>query len=179
MMIKLQTRTSTIWRTKVPQFLENFQWISFYEVLLILNQHWFMQNRIWGTRCEIAFKWMLHNCTNESKLVQVMAWCHQATSHYWSRCWSRSMVPYGLIRPQWIKICSKGTDWQKVTTGLGTGLVWWYLTGNKPLIKPMESQFTDANMHHRASDNGWCQAIIWNNAGILLLDPCEQTSMKS
>ena len=32
-------------------------------------------------------------------LVQVMAWCHQATSHYLSPCWPRSMLPYGATRP--------------------------------------------------------------------------------
>ena len=32
-----------------------------------------------------------------------MAWCRQATSHYLSQCWPRSMSPYGVTRPQWIK----------------------------------------------------------------------------
>ena len=35
-------------------------------------------------------------------LVQVMAWCHQATSHYLNQCWPRSMSPYGVTRPQWV-----------------------------------------------------------------------------
>ena len=35
-----------------------------------------------GTYCEIALRWMPHNLTiQKSTLVQVMAWCHQATSH--------------------------------------------------------------------------------------------------
>ena len=38
----------------------------------------------------------------KSTLVQVMAWCCQATSHYLSQCWLRSMLPYGVTRPQWI-----------------------------------------------------------------------------
>ena len=29
-------------------------------------------------------------------LLQVMAWCHQATSHYLSQCWPRFMLPYGV-----------------------------------------------------------------------------------
>ena len=41
---------------------------------------------------------------DESKLVQVMAWCHQATSHYLSQCWPSSMLPCGVIRPQWVDI---------------------------------------------------------------------------
>ena len=35
-------------------------------------------------------------------LVQVLAWCRQATSHYLSQCWPRSMLPYGITRPQWV-----------------------------------------------------------------------------
>ena len=40
----------------------------------------------------------------KSTLVQVMAWCHQATSHYLSQCWPRSLSPYGVTRPQWAKL---------------------------------------------------------------------------
>ena len=32
-----------------------------------------------------------------------MAWCRQATSHYQSQCWPRSLSPYGVIRPSWVK----------------------------------------------------------------------------
>ena len=40
---------------------------------------------------------------DKSTLVQVMAWCRQATSHYLSQCWARSPMPYGVTRPQWVK----------------------------------------------------------------------------
>ena len=43
-----------------------------------------------------------------STLAQVMAWCRQATSHYLSQCWPRSLSPYGIIRPQWVKLASSG-----------------------------------------------------------------------
>ena len=33
-----------------------------------------------------------------------MAWCHQATRHYLSQCWPRSMSPYGVIRPWWVNM---------------------------------------------------------------------------
>ena len=39
---------------------------------------------------------------DKSTLVQVMAWCRQATSHYLSQCWSSSMSPCGVIRQQWV-----------------------------------------------------------------------------
>ena len=36
-----------------------------------------------------------------------MAWCHQVTSHYLGQCWPRSMSPYGITRPQWVKMIEK------------------------------------------------------------------------
>ena len=39
---------------------------------------------------------------DKSTLVQVMAWCRQATSHYLSQCWPRSLLPYDITRPQWV-----------------------------------------------------------------------------
>ena len=33
---------------------------------------------------------------DKSTLVQVMAWCHLATSHYLRRCWPKSQTPYAL-----------------------------------------------------------------------------------
>ena len=54
--------------------------------------------------CEIALRWMLQDFPNDkSTLVQVMAWCRQATSHYLSQCWPSSISPYGIARPQWVK----------------------------------------------------------------------------
>ena len=41
---------------------------------------------------------------DQSTLVQVMAWCHQAISHYLSQCWPRSLLPYGVTRPQWVNV---------------------------------------------------------------------------
>ena len=53
---------------------------------------------------EIALLWMSLDFTDDqSTLVQVMAWCRQATSHYLSQCWPRSVSPYGVTRLQWVK----------------------------------------------------------------------------
>ena len=43
----------------------------------------------------------MHANNLKSTLVQVMVWCHQAPSHYLSKCWTRSMSPYGIARAQW------------------------------------------------------------------------------
>ena len=51
----------------------------------------------WGISCESALIWMSLDFTDDqSTLVQVMAWCRQAASHYLSQCWPRSMAPLGL-----------------------------------------------------------------------------------
>ena len=44
----------------------------------------------------------LYLIDDKSTLVQVMAWCRQATSHYLSQWWPRSLSPYGIVRPQWV-----------------------------------------------------------------------------
>ena len=63
-----------------------------------------------------AFRWMPHDLTDDkSTLVQVMAWCRQASSYYLSQCWLSSLSPYGVARPQWVKeesimLCSVSID---------------------------------------------------------------------
>ena len=48
-------------------------------------------------------RWIPPNLTDDkSTLVQLMAWCCQATSHYLIQCWPSSMSPYGVTRPQWV-----------------------------------------------------------------------------
>ena len=59
----------------------------------------------WSISCEFALIWMsLHFTDDQSTLVQVMAWCHQAASHYLSQCWPRSLSPYVVTRPQWVNV---------------------------------------------------------------------------
>ena len=75
--------------------LRNFEW-SFRHVIF---KRIFVDG--WHICCEIALIWMSLDFTDDqSSLVQVMAWCRQATSHYLSQCWPRSLSPYGVIRPQ-------------------------------------------------------------------------------
>ena len=60
-----------------------------------------------------VLRWMPQDLTDDkSTLVQVMAWCRQATSHYLNQCWPRSPTSYGVTRPQW------------VNTGSGNGIAW-------------------------------------------------------
>ena len=58
----------------------------------------------WGISWKIPLRWMpLYLTDDKSTLVQVMAWCRQATSHYLSQCWPRSLSPYGVARPRRVK----------------------------------------------------------------------------
>ena len=77
------------------RFEWNFRHIIF-KLMLVIDG--------WGISCEIALIWMSLDFTDDqSTLGQVMAWCCQATSHYLSQCWPRSLSPYGVTRPQWVK----------------------------------------------------------------------------
>ena len=62
----------------------------------------------WSLRCisfEIVHRGMSLDLTyDKSTLVQVMAWCREATSHYRSQCWPRSLSSYGVTRPHWVNI---------------------------------------------------------------------------
>ena len=72
----------------------NFRWIIFKLILVI-------DGRI---SCEIILRWISPDVIDDkSTLVQVMAWCCQATSHYLSQCWRRSMSTCFITRPQWVK----------------------------------------------------------------------------
>ena len=76
-----------------------FEWNFRYLILQIISV-----SDGWGFSCELALRWMSLDLTDDkSTLVQVMAWCHQATSHYLSQCWHRSMSSYGVTRPHWVK----------------------------------------------------------------------------
>ena len=47
---------------------------------------------------------------DRSALVQVMAWCHLAPSHYLSKCWPWSMLPYGITRSHRVNRSSRYLD---------------------------------------------------------------------
>ena len=59
-----------------------------------------------SSSCEIALGLMLLDLTDDkSTLVQVIAWCCQATSQYLSQCWPRFMSPYGVTRQHVLTHC--------------------------------------------------------------------------
>ena len=66
---------------------------------------WFLNDNFFSVYFAY-FQWnrtVMHDSDLVYKCVQVMAWCRPATSHCVSQCWHRSMYPYGVTRPQWVK----------------------------------------------------------------------------
>ena len=94
------------------KFAWNFRYVIFKQILVIDGR---------CISCEIALIWMSLDFNNDqSTLVQVMAWCGQATSHYLSQCWHRSLLPHGVTRPAWVKSlaperCEKNIKWIEIS----------------------------------------------------------------
>ena len=89
----LTSSSCCIWYTSHSGFSSlapgKFEW-NFRHVIFRDFSDW-----CWGISCGIALIWMSLDFTDDqSTLVQVIAWCHQATSHYLSQSWPRSLLPY-------------------------------------------------------------------------------------
>ena len=91
---------------------------------------------------------------DKSTLVQVMAWCRQATSHYLNQGWPRSPTPYGVTRPQWVNafrefvyafiLCNTTGEYSSLTFSPGHTCCWdtHVKKGDHVLTKQ-----TDAGLH--------------------------------
>ena len=77
-----------------------------WEILIILEKNIFKLILVTDgcdISIEIALRWTSRDLSDDkSTLVQVMAWCRQATSHYLNQYWPRSLPAYGVTRPQWV-----------------------------------------------------------------------------
>ena len=98
------------------RFEGNFRWVIFMLILVI---------DVWCISYEIILRWMsLDLMIDKSTLVQVMACCRQATSHYLNQCWTHiephlyrhmaslgynDLTPCGLIT--WYNIIELGQYW--------------------------------------------------------------------
>ena len=98
-----------------------------------------------------------------------MAWCCHATSHYLSKCWHRFMMAFGVTRPQWVKskCCDIST---RVVIKQMQDVCMLELLSTRKSVCP---HICVGKLTTIGSDNallpGWRQAIIWTNAGILLI----------
>ena len=108
-----------------PQWVNSLAPGGFDYSLKLVNFRLISTINILSIFCEFAIRWMPQHLTDhKSTLVQVMAWCRQASSHYLSHCWHRSISPYGVTRPQWVKMNSS------LCPSTPIKYVWWcYDTG--------------------------------------------------
>ena len=66
-----------------------------------VSSHWRLRYLLWN--CPQPPKGLSLDCTHDMyTLVLVMAWCHQATSHYLNQCWPTFTPPYAFTSPQWV-----------------------------------------------------------------------------
>ena len=74
----------------------------------------------WVISLEIALRCLSQDYTDDlATLVQVMAWCRQATIHYLSQCCPISLSPYGVTRLQWVNNeTGRGFGFRLVNTGV-------------------------------------------------------------
>ena len=110
---------------------------------------------------------------NDKKLtlLQVMGWCHQATSHYQSQCWPSSMSPFDVAGPQWVKENLHKHDHQYQV--IYPMAVFWQCF-QKFSIQNIQKKIRPGDPHVSlnwaifGSGNGllpvWRQVIIWSNA---------------
>ena len=87
-------KTTSSWKRSLShwplQYISNFKSVVCKHILPV---------KIMSTSYELALSWISQNTFDyKSTLLQVMAWCHQATSHNLSQRWPRSWVnmPYGI-----------------------------------------------------------------------------------
>ena len=112
-----------------------------------------------------------------STLVQVMAWCLMAPSHYPNQCWLfigavpwHSLKSYFMGSPQDI---NSSNEFEKINTLVK---LFPHLSGANELTHwGRVTHICISNLTIIGSDNGLSpdrrQAIIWTNAGILLIGP--------
>ena len=101
-----------------------------------------------GVSCEIVIEWKSLALTDDkSILIQVMAWCCQAPSHYLSQCWPRSMSPYDATRPLWVNTKIYKNPQCSYTMMIYRTIIWvmaWCgQAPSKPLPEPMLTQIYD------------------------------------
>ena len=83
----------------------------------------------WGVGLEPLLRWTPPNSIDDkTTLVQVMAWCRQASSHYLNQCWPRSMSLQWFDLHIIVRYLNEKTNlWTTIkSTGYRHSLTVWY-----------------------------------------------------
>ena len=82
--------------------------------------------------CKIVLNWMAMDLTDrKSTLVQVMAWCRQATNHYLSQCWPRSLSSLGHNELTHWSLIWHLLNWVIIGSGNGVSSIQYHQAINK------------------------------------------------
>ena len=117
-----------------------------------------------------ALQWMPQGLTDDkSTLLQVMAWCRQATSHYLSQRWLSSLSPYSVARPQWVN----GISWRHQVMEIHPSLLA-LCEGNPPVTGGFPSQRTNNAKFWCLlwTTNSWVPVNVMNNHFVGLVEDC-------
>ena len=97
----------------------------------------------------------------QSALVQVMAWCCQATSHYLNQKWPRLMIPFGKTRAQWVNSLwlSEAIWWQRYRSILAQVMAFAWLhqaiAWTNVDLSPIRSSYIHPCMIPQAQNLAW------------------------
>ena len=124
---------------------------------------------------------LLSNCPNtcvsmslnftddQSTLVQVMAWCRQATSHCLSQCWPRFLLPYGVTRPERVNaelsVCTDGALMVSIQVSLAVPFLHSLRSGPQVLTSMCGWKVTGINIQTMVAG----KTIPRNNFAVLIL----------
>ena len=87
-----------------------------------------------------------------------MAWCHQATSHYLSQCWPRSLLPFDVTRPHWVNNKIQMQASHNTRTKKCNNLMSWH-GSTFCIIGPLWGESTDDRWILLTKDQ-WCRPLM-------------------
>ena len=123
---------------------------------------------------EVVLRWMPLDLTDDKlTLVQVMAGCRQAISHYMSRCWFRSLSPYGVTRPQW-EVFVRSVESYSYLSGVSGAIPAWfvggYWTGNPFFCDLKRGKWLLSSPHPE-----WTAFIVFDDSNIGMVHVSRQS----
>ena len=112
------------------------------------------------------FQGECHFTDDKSTLAQLMAWCCQTTMHYPSQSWPRSMSPYGVIRPQWVKGIH-ALPGHNVLTHHPLDIIYFQMNFHEWKVLYFDNNFTDVCSYKSPIDNNpaLAQIMAWRRIG--------------
>ena len=84
---------------------------------------------------------------DKSTLVEIMAWCCVAAGHYLNQWWPRSMIPYGVTKPQWVKLIGYDNTLNELQNGFLHPKVCAVLIFSSPKFLSSLSQISISNRY--------------------------------